>query len=262
MKTAKHTATYRFLTILFLLLCGIFFARPCKAEVTYENPDTSYVVSIEDEADLLSDEEESRLSAQMEAITAYGNVAFVSLDTNYTSTDSYAREHYRQLFGSDSGTLFVIDMDNRNIWIHSNGAIYRTITKSYADTITDNVYTYASAQDYYGCASEAYTQMTTLLAGRRIAQPMKYISNALLALIIALLINYFVVRAFSRSKKPSENELLNNIYTQYAVSNPQSTFVRQSKVYDPPSSSGGGSSGGGGGGSSGGSSGGGGGHSF
>ena len=56
MKTAKHTATYRFLTILFLLLCGIFFARPCKAEVTYENPDTSYVVSIEDEADLLSDE--------------------------------------------------------------------------------------------------------------------------------------------------------------------------------------------------------------
>lgn len=90
----------------------------------------------------------------------------------------------------------MIDMDNRNIWIHSNGAIYRTITKSYADTITDNVYTYASAQDYYGCASEAYTQMATLLAGRRIAQPMKYISNALLALIIALLINYFVVRAF------------------------------------------------------------------
>ena len=81
MKTAKHTATYRFLTILFLLLCGIFFARPCKAEVTYENPDTSYVVSIEDEADLLSDEEESRLSTQMEEITAYGNVAFVSLDT-------------------------------------------------------------------------------------------------------------------------------------------------------------------------------------
>ena len=139
MKTAKHTATYRFLTILFLLLCGIFFARPCKAEVTYENPDTSYVVSIEDEADLLSDEEESRLSTQMEEITAYGNVAFVSLDTNYTSTDSYAREHYRQLFGSDSGTLFVIDMDNRNIWIHSNGAIYRTITKSYADTITDSM---------------------------------------------------------------------------------------------------------------------------
>lgn len=129
MKTAKHTATYRFLTILFLLLCGIFFARPCKAEVTYENPDTSYVVSIEDEADLLSDEEESRLSTQMEEITAYGNVAFVSLDTNYTSTDSYAREHYRQLFGSDSGTLFVIDMDNRNIWIHSNGAIYRTSQK-------------------------------------------------------------------------------------------------------------------------------------
>lgn len=266
MKTAKHTDTYRFITALFFLFFGLFFARPCMAEVIYENPDTSYKVCIEDEADLLTDEEEKLLGAQMEEITAYGNAAFVSLDSNYTSTESYAKEHYRQLFGSDSGTMFMIDMYNRNIWIHSNGSIYRTITNSYADTITDNVYTYASDQDYYGCASEAYTQIATLLAGRRIAQPMKYISNALLALIAALLINYFIVRTFSRSRKASENEILENIYTQCSVEHPQSSFIRQKKTYSPPSSSdsssgdssGGGSSGGGGGSSSGG----GGGHSF
>ena len=51
---------------------------------------------------------------------------------------------YREKYGSESGTIFVIDMDNRNIWIHSNGAINRTINKAYAETITDNVYTYAS----------------------------------------------------------------------------------------------------------------------
>lgn len=266
MKTAKHTDTYRIITALFLLFFGLFFARPCMAEVIYENPDTSYKVCIEDEADLLTAEEEELLSTQMEKITAYGNAAFVSLDSNYTSTESYAKEHYRQLFGSNSGTMFIIDMDNRNIWIHSNGSIYRTITNSYADTITDNVYTYASDQDYYGCASEAYTQIAALLAGQRIAQPMKYISNALLALIFALLINYFVVRTFSRSRKASENEILENIYTQCSIEHPQSSFIHQKKTYSPPSSSDGSSGGSSGGGSSGGgggsSSGGGGGHSF
>ena len=56
-------------------------------------------------------------------------------------------------------------MDNRNIWIHSNGAINRTINKAYAETITDNVYTYASDADYYICAMKVYEQEYTLLQG-------------------------------------------------------------------------------------------------
>ena len=42
---------------------------------------------------------------------------------NSTSTESYIKSLYREKYGSESGTIFVIDMDNRNIWIHSNGAI-------------------------------------------------------------------------------------------------------------------------------------------
>lgn len=45
------------------------------------------------------------------------------------------------------GTVFAIDMDNRNIWIHSDGAVYQVVTKGYADTVTDNVYRYASRGD-------------------------------------------------------------------------------------------------------------------
>lgn len=248
--------------IAFALFFFLGTTKPCMAAITYENPDTAYQVSIEDDADLLTDEQEELLSEQMEEITAYGNVAFKSVDTNYNSTETLAKEHYRDLFGTSSGTLFVIDMDNRNIWIFSDGSIYKTITKSYANTITDNVYTYASRSDYYGCASNAYNQINTLLSGRKIAQPMKYIGNALLALILALLINYFIVRVFSRSRKPSERELLQNIYAQCNVDAPHTDFINQSRVYSPPSSSSDGSSGGSSGGGGGGSSGGGGGHSF
>ena len=151
-------------------------------------------------------------------------------------------------------------MDNREIYIFSDGAVYKTIRPSYADTITDNVYRYASNADYLSCAANAFSQIHTLLSGQKIAQPMKYISNLLLALILAALINYFVVRLSSRTAKPSDREILLAASAKFAFTNPQRQLTHQSKVYSPPSSgssSGGRSSGGGGG-----RSGGGGGHRF
>lgn len=232
----------------------------------YRNAETSYRIIIEDDAGLLNNEEEQDLAALMQEITTYGNVAFKTIDTNNRGTESYARQYYHDQFGTASGTLFLIDMDNRNIWIHSDGAVYKTITKSYADTITDNVYRYASDGNYYDCASHTYEQILTLLKGNKIAQPMKYISNALLAVILALLLNYGLVSFFARMKKPGRKELLSNGRNYFHYTQPRAFFVRESRTYNPTSSdssssgSSGGSSGGGGGGSS--NSGGGGGHSF
>ena len=156
----------------------------------YVNPDTGYEAVIVDDAFLLSVAEKNMLLDKMKLITTYGNVMFNSISYNSTSTESYIKSLYREKYGSESGTIFVIDMDNRNIWIHSNGKIYNTVTSSYADTITDNVYRYASSKDYYMCAYKVYEQELALLKGRRISQPMKYISNALLAVVAALIINY------------------------------------------------------------------------
>lgn len=219
-----------------------------------------YDVIIEDDADLLTSVEENRLYEVMEPITAYGNVAFVTIYENDRSTESFCRNYYREQFGTASGTLFVIDMDNRYIWIHSDGAIYKVITKSYADTITDNSYSYASDEEYYACAEKAFSQILARLEGHKIAQPMKYISNALLAVILGLLLNFGVVKLMSRTSKPGEKELLIGTRYCYRLDNPQVTYKNTTKKYSPQSSgsSGGGRSGGGGGGRSGG----GGGHRF
>lgn len=245
------------LTFLLLILPG----ASVYASV-YENQDTNYEVIIDDQADLLTDAEEADLLEDMKPITEYGNVAFVSISDNpYHSTETFAREFYRQYFAQNSGTVFLIDMDHRYIWIHSDGAVYKRITTSYANTITDNVYSYASDQDYYDCASNAYEQIYTLLEGGKIAQPMKYICNLLLAIILALLINFFIVMWYSRSKKASTSEVLTGIYHKVDILNPTVNHTHQTKRYSPQSSgSSGGHSGGGGGG--GGRSGGGGGHSF
>lgn len=225
----------------------------------YINPDTGFEAVVEDNAGLLTGEEGNALREQMKGITEYGNVVFLSTADNTSSAASYAESVYHSRYGSASGTLFLIDMDNRMIYIFSDGKVYKTITKGYANTITDNVYTYASDSDYYTCASKVFEQELQLLQGHRIAQPMKYISNMLLAVVLALLINYFVAQITSRQKKPSDYELMQGIFVVQKLENFNADFTHETRTYSPQSS---GSSGGGSGGGGGGSSGGGGGHSF
>lgn len=227
------------------LLLGV--ATPVFADSLYTNPETGYEVVIEDDASLLSDDELAELESYMEPITAYGNAVFKSVSENSSSTRSYADRYYESQFGSESGTLLLIDMDNRYIYIHNTGAISYTITSSQSDIITDNIYRYASDGDYLGCASLAYEQLFQLLEGGRIAQPMKYICNILLSVILALLINYALVRFFTASKKPSTNQLLAGAYTKCELHNAHADFTHQTKTYSPRSSSGSGSHGGGGG---------------
>lgn len=211
--------------------------------------DNGYEVIIEDNADLLSYDEEEELAQKMLDITKYGNVAFVSNEEYCSSTSSFARNAYRRLFGTRSGTIFVIDMYNREIYIFSDGKIYNTITVAYANTITDNTYKFATNKKYYECAEEVFDEIYTLLSGHRIAQPMKYISNLLIAVIVAFIINYFVVKSSLSDSKVKRNKLMSGMAYYCNVENVYKNFLYQTKVYNPPSSSssghGGGHSGGG-----------------
>lgn len=224
----------------------------------YLTGENGYEIIIADNADLLSDEEEDKLAEKMMDITKYGNVAFVSNEEYCSSTSWFTESAYRSLFGTESGTIFVIDMYNREIYIFSDGKIYNTITVSYAHTITDNTYKLATKGKYYECAEEAFDEIYTLLSGHKIAQPMKYISNILIALIVAFIINYFIVKSSISNVKASKYALMSGMAHYCNITNVKTNFIRQTKVYDPPSSSGGGGHHGGGGGHSGG----GGGHRF
>ena len=249
--------------LILTVLLFFLFLLPVRAETgVYTNSETGYTVYMMDQIDLLSDEEEAKLIEDMKPITAYGNVAFISARAYGDDTGSYAKDVYRRLMGTQSGMIFVIDMQNRNIWIHSNGRVYQTITRAYANTITDNIYRYATRGEYYECAKQAYEQAFTLLEGGRIAQPMKYITNALFALITAVLLNYLLAAWSRRREKAQEPEVFGAITAGIAAGLTGKKMIVRRKHYSPRSSgsSGGSSGGGGGGGSSGG--GGGGGHSF
>lgn len=252
--------------MVFAALIFFFAAQNVYAyDKTYTDPDTGYEAVIEDQAGLFTEGEMAQIIEAMGEVTAYGNAVCLTADENFYSASYLAQEYYEECFGYESGTIFLIDMDNREICIYSCGTVYKTITSSKADTITDNVYKLASDEEYADCAIKAFGQMATLLSGGKIAQPMKYIGNALMAILIALLINFIIIYTTARMNK--KQNVVDGAKASVLYTKAKPVFIGQTRIYSPRSKGdggggpGGGHSGGGGGGG-GGHSGGGGGHGF
>ena len=217
---------------------------------------------IEDEAKLFTEQDITRLQDKMTSLTKYGHIALHTVPVggnNYSSTADYAENYYHNKFGTESGTVFIIDMDKRMIYIFSDGENYNVITDSKADIITDNIYKYATNKDYYSCAYTAFDQINTLLDGGKILEPMRHISNIFVAIILGFFVNFLIVSSNAKIKKASAQNVLSKCDVSVKASNITGKKTGTHRVYSPQSS--GGSSGGGGGGG-GGHSGGGGGHSF
>lgn len=202
-------------------------------------------------------ESERKLDEAMQPFTKYGKAVYVTTSTGYESAREIEPVYDAYIGKGQDGFLLLIDMSSRQILIYSDGNVYNTINESRANTIADNIYRYASKGNYDDMTVEAFTEATNLMSGQKIAQPMRIVTSALLALSIALLLVFLIAQSatliFNRQKIIFSMDRIK-------VFNVRKNFIRQERIYDPPSSS---SSGGGGGSSGGGGhSGGGGGHSF
>ena len=227
-------------------------------EYNYKNVETSYTAFIDDTANLLTVEERVKLFEEMKPLTKYGHTAFVSTSNNSSSVESFADSYYHSHFGTQSGSIFIIDMSNRKIYIFSDGENYKHITSSKAYSITDNTYRYATNEDYYSCASLAFKQINTILDGGKIAEPMRYTSNVFIALTLAFFFSFVFILSKSKMAKATDRTIVDGCVIDFKIGETSSIKTGQHSVYSPQSSGGSGGGGGGGGGSSGG----GGGHSF
>ena len=228
------------------------------------------LVTVMDDAGMLTEAEIDKLEQDMLPVTAFYPVAFVTTnDTGHTSAESYSRRVYNQIFDSDGGVLFLIDFDTtdsdgRQLYIRvTNRSDKLSVAK--CNTITDNVYTYARDGKYYECARRTFAQITDVLDDRAVPQPMKHMSNLLIAVCAALYIVFTTANSRTRIKKPGEVYLLDkNISKSVKLENGSRQLIKRYKHRNASSSGGGGgggfSGGGGGGGGGGGSHGGG--HGF
>lgn len=156
---------------------------------------------IQDNAELLSEEEESRLHKVMAPITEYGGVAFITNKDEYSGAASDLAESIcDNLFNGESGIVFLIDMHKRRIEFYSTGKIFDVMGVLWSDVIADNVYQYATDQKYYDCARNAFEQVHTILEGGTVAAPMRKVSFMLLGTALTLTVMYLILYSSRRRK--------------------------------------------------------------
>ena len=251
--------------LLLAAVCALaLFASSAQASAFPER-----VPVIQDDADLLTEEEEAALYQDMLPLCEYGTPLFwTSYETgNYEKLAD--RFYHARLSRGENGMLFAINMASRQLTVFTDGDVYRIITRSEAETITDNVFRMASAGNYYQCAKSVYEQIGRRLRGEQIARPMQLISNALLSLVLALMLVYLYISGRYESRpaigKAGAAVPVTAAGTAAAFAaltmNSSARMTKQTKT-DISSHSGGGHGGGGGGFGGGGSSGGGGSHGF
>jgi len=255
------------LSVIVALILSVANINVKAAATTQEtNSSSSYVYFVDDQADLLTDNEESAIMNILKSISEFGHAGVVLIDNNpYYSAEKYANEYLYDTFGTNrTEVILLIDYTpgQHYIYICAGDDNFKTLPVDKCDVITDNIYRYASDGDFYTCAYEGVSEINDVMNGIAIAEPMKYLSNACLSIILALIIAYFVAMGTSKTASASSSEKLKNMFSQFKMLAPKATKTSTSKTYSPRSSGGGGHGGGHGGGGHGGGGSHGGGHGF
>ena len=129
-----------------LLLCG------------YDNLDDK----VFDNADLLSEEEEEQLQQQIQTLAPELSLDLVIVtedDARGMSAEEYARAFYEiNAFGYEtddqSGLLFLIDMDNSEIFLYTAGTAVDTYPDDVLDEMLDRIIAFMYKDDSYGACGE------------------------------------------------------------------------------------------------------------
>ena len=211
-----------------------------------ESTNSQYQLVIEDDANLLSQEETQKLRERMTPLTEFGHIIFKSInENNANSTRSYAENYYFNRFQHDSGSMLLIDMDEKMVYIVSEGSNKNSIDNGKSESITDNIYKYLSQKNYFTGADIAFSQMNTVLSGQKIAEPMKYISNIIIAFLVSSFITFFFIMRKSDLKKASNKDLVKDCVIAFSAANILGSVIGTTKKYSPQSSSSSSSGGGG-----------------
>ena len=131
-----------------LLCCGTVFAAEGVSDKQ----------RVYDQADLFDHQEERELESKISNLQEMMDMglAVVTIEENSGSAREYADDFYESYdvgFGDDhDGALFLIDMENGELWISTEGKMIRYLTDDRIDKILDNAIEYAYDGAFYESA--------------------------------------------------------------------------------------------------------------
>ena len=170
-----------------------------------KNGETGYLAVIDDRAGLLSGSELNEVLEAMREITESTSIGLYTYPADGGDSTAPATKAWKwgePVFGANTRfAVLVIDMKMRHLDIYASVPLMNALTTADENSISDNIYKLAQKGDYAGCAKEAFIEIARVLRGEQIATPMKYISNALLALVLAMLLAYLVISLRMKSEQ-------------------------------------------------------------
>lgn len=132
--------------------------------IILKTPSVDASKKVYDFAELLSDEEETKLYNNIQTFIEKYDMDMVIAtidDNNKSSSRDWADDFYDYNdFGIGTnydGLLFLIDMDNRKMWISTTGHAILVYSDTRIDDILDDTYDYISKKNYYMCANAFIT---------------------------------------------------------------------------------------------------------
>ena len=118
-----------------------------------------------DFADLYTDDEEQKLYEQTKKFIEKYNMDFAIVtisENNKSSEVAYADDFYDYNDFDSDGVLFLIDMDNRQIYMSTTGYAIKMYTDARIDYLMDNVYKYMTDKEYYEGTSKYISLLSSL----------------------------------------------------------------------------------------------------
>lgn len=171
----------RITALLLVLVLGIFLAFPAAAAPVVGD---TYGL-IDDGADLLTEEQEAKLTVYLESLGKKLDISLVVVTVDSVGSKSpmaYADDYYDTYGFLPDGALFLVSMEYRDWWVSTTGKCEDEIS---SDEIEDAVVSYLSSGSYYA-AFEAF--------GKSCEEQMTpaYLTGAIVCIVIGLVVALLV----------------------------------------------------------------------
>ncbi len=228
--------------ILFLVVLNLFLYLPVNASTnTYERTNDNLLIpddievtesnrsnilltpavnakeKIYDFADLFSDAEELELYAKVSNYINQTSLDLAIVTINYNNKHNiqvYADDFYDYndfgIGNGNSGSLFLIDMDTKQIYMTTTGNAIRTYTDQRYNIILGNVFTYVANGQYYNGINSlvdlmsSYAEINPLEDGNYVIENGKVVkdnNDILVCLGIALIVTIIALLIMARMNK-------------------------------------------------------------
>lgn len=231
----------RKIMILFVMIS--IFIMPMQVNASTQSEETVF-----DYADLLSEAEEDELREYSSKYEKY-EISVIYLTTDDAegySSMTYSDNFYDTHAFLPDGVLFMIDMDNREVYINTVGKCIEWLEDDVYD-ILDETYEYASDEEYFDCLMETSKKACRIIENH--TNPvMGAIRPSLIVFFIALGITAIVVVVLLVKHNKANRKTLAERYmgSSFVVNNKNVVYMgcRHEVIrgyYEQKSSSGGGS---------------------